>query len=336
MARGDRRAIARLITFVENDLAAARDISRAIFYKEGKASIVGVTGAPGVGKSSLVNQLVSHLVSNGNKVAIVAIDPTSPFSGGALLGDRIRMKDNYSGEHVFMRSMANRGRLGGLSRATKDTIGILDAAGYDVIIVETVGVGQGEIDVYRLAHTTLVVLVPGMGDEIQTFKAGIMEICDVFVINKMDHDGTERLAGEIESMLDLTENVSMDHDDNHVMKVTNKVASAGWRPPVCKTNAITGAGVPELWSSIEAHRDWLSASGNLSVKLKAKARAEILDILKDTFTVHLEDSLDVSKNGTLDDQLSAVAGRACSPYDVADAIGKKVASKVSSPHPAQP
>jgi LAO/AO transport system kinase len=327
MRQGDRRATSRLISLAESDITAARAISGRIFKSTGKAYILGVTGAPGSGKSSLVNQLISLLAKKGLRIGVVCVDPTSPFSGGALLGDRIRMKEDYPPGQVFIRSMASRGKLGGVARATKDTVAILDAYGVDVVIVETVGVGQNEIDVYTLAYTTLVLLAPGMGDEIQAFKAGIMETSDIYVVNKMDHDGADRLVGEIESMLDLAETIEMEHGEGHVVVEVRKQGRSGWRPPICKTNALTGEGVDVLWSTIERHRAHLASSGEMARKNRAKFRQEIIDILREKFALHVEEAFDLAKNGDLPALLDEIAARKKDPYAASDGIGRKIADR---------
>ncbi|MBN2151427.1 MAG: methylmalonyl Co-A mutase-associated GTPase MeaB [Candidatus Lokiarchaeota archaeon] len=330
MRQGDRRATSRLISLAEGDIAAARAISTRLFKDTGKAYIIGVTGAPGSGKSTLVNQIISLLAKRGKRVGVVCVDPTSPFSGGALLGDRIRMKEDYPPGQVFIRSMASRGKLGGVARATKDTVSILDASGVDLVIVETVGVGQNEIDVYTLAYTTLVLLAPGMGDEIQAFKAGIMETSDIYVVNKADHDGADQLVGEIESMLDLAETIELEHGEDHVVVEVRKQAKAGWRPPICKTNALTGDGVEALWAAIEAHRSHLVNSGEMARKNRSKYRQEIIDILREKFALHVEEALDLTKNGDLPALLDEVAARKQDPYTVSDGIGKKIADAFKS------
>ncbi|NMC06390.1 MAG: methylmalonyl Co-A mutase-associated GTPase MeaB [Candidatus Lokiarchaeota archaeon] len=327
MRTGDRRAVARLMTLAESDIMMARAISSKIFKDTGKAYVIGVTGSPGSGKSSLVNQLISLLAKKGFRIGVVCVDPTSPFSGGALLGDRIRMKEDYPPGQVFIRSMASRGKLGGVGRATKDTIAILDAYGVEVIIVETVGVGQNEIDVYTIASTTILLLAPGMGDEIQAFKAGIMETSDIYVVNKMDHDGADRLVGEIESMLDLADTIELDHGAGHVVVEVKHQAAAGWRPPICKTNALTGEGVDALWATIEHHRDHLNKSGELARKNRAKFRQEIIDILREKFALHVEEAFDMAKNGDLPALLDDVAARKKDPYAASDGIGRTIADK---------
>lgn len=329
MRAGDRRAVARLITLAENDISAARAICAQIFPFTGHAYIVGVTGAPGAGKSSLTNCLLAHLVERDFRVGVIAVDPTSPFSGGALLGDRIRMKDNFTRDKVFIRSMANRGELGGIARATKDVISILDAYGCDFVIVETVGVGQSEIEVYNTAYTTLVLTVPGMGDEIQTFKAGLMEITDLFVVNKRDHEGADRLVAEIESMLDLNEKILVDEDRHR----TRARRVSEWRPPVVKTNAISGEGIPELWAAIERHRQYLESSGALREKLTTRYRHVIIDILQERFALHLDRALNPQKNPRIEKLLEDVLAKNRNPYDITDDLARVLARTVLSDEP---
>ncbi len=234
---GDPRAIARAISVLENGLPEGPQLIRDVFAQSGRARVIGVTGSPGVGKSTLVDRLVSSWRGSDRTVAVLAVDPTSPFSGGAILGDRIRMQSHAADQGVFVRSMATRGHLGGLAHATTDAVDVLDAAGIDVVVVETVGVGQGEVDVAGTAHVTVVVTVPGTGDDVQALKAGIMEIGDVFVVNKADRDGADRAVAEIESALAL-------RDDE----------PGAWHPPVLKTEATSGAGVEELVATLDAFR----------------------------------------------------------------------------------
>lgn len=250
--QGDRRALARLITLVENGVARGRTVLEAIFPKSGRAQVVGVTGSPGAGKSTLVDQLAVESRLRGEKVAIVAIDPTSPFSGGAVLGDRIRMNKVAEDGSIYLRSMATRGALGGVARSTLDVVYILGAAGFDRIFIETVGVGQAEIDIVRLADTCLVVLVPGMGDSVQAFKAGILEIADLFVINKSDREGTLPLERDLRVLLSLA-----------------PPDSAAWAPEILKTIATTGEGTKEVVDMIARHKTWMSES---SLGLQRKRR----------------------------------------------------------------
>ena len=241
--KGDRRAIARLITLSENRSSQAREIQAELFQDTGSAKVIGVTGAPGAGKSTLVDKLALEFSSQGKEVAVLAIDPTSPFSGGAILGDRIRMTSSLESTSVFVRSMATRGSLGGLSAATFDTINILDAAGFDVVIVETVGVGQAEVDIARTAETCIVVLVPGLGDGVQIIKAGILEIADLFVINKSDRDGADALQRDLRTLLSLHEYTEDE-----------------WRPSILRSVATRGEGVTEILAEAEKHQHWLRST----------------------------------------------------------------------------
>ena len=295
---GDRRAIARAITLAESRDPAARPLLAAIFPRTGRAHVVGVTGPPGGGKSTLVDRLIEAHRKAGRTVGVVAIDPSSPFTGGALLGDRVRMGLRATDADVFIRSMATRGHLGGLSRASADAVRILDASGKDVVLVETVGVGQAEVDVVRLADTVLVLAVPGMGDEIQNIKAGLMEIGDVFVVNKADREGADRTVAELQAWLE--------HGDG-----------AAWAPPVLKTVAATGEGVPELVEATRRHREHLAATGLLEKKRHAQAEQEILDILRDRVTRW---ALDDTKKRGFQERVHAVAARRMDPYSAADLV----------------
>ena len=262
---GDRRALARLISYVEDDGPPARAALAALFPHTGSAHIVGVTGAPGTGKSTLVNVLARSMRSQDQTVGIVAVDPTSPFTGGALLGDRVRMRDLAGDPGIFIRSMATRGSLGGLAQATGDAVKVLDAAGFDIVLVETVGVGQAEVDIARTAHTTVVVEAPGLGDEVQALKAGLMEIADVLVVNKADRPGAAQTARALEVTLDLGRNTK---------------GQAGWRPPVLKAIALDGTGVDELLAVIGAHRTYLRESGLLVRQERERARADLMSLLE--------------------------------------------------------
>lgn len=241
--QGDLRAVSRLITLTENGIERAHKITSELFKQAKKAHVIGVTGSPGAGKSTLVDQLAKILTSQGKKVAILAVDPSSPFSGGAILGDRIRMMNAQADSNVFIRSMATRGSLGGLSRATYDAMQILEAAQFDTILVETVGVGQAEIDIARTADTCLVVIVPGMGDSVQAFKAGILEIADLFVINKSDREGADLLERDLLTLLSVAEPVEGE-----------------WKPPILRTVATTGQGAQEVISKTMEHFGWLASS----------------------------------------------------------------------------
>ena len=240
---GDARALARAITLVENRAPESSELLKALFPRTGQAKVVGLTGSPGAGKSTLVDQLAREYRKQQKTVGIIAVDPTSPYSGGAILGDRIRMGSHFADPGIYIRSMATRGSLGGLARTTADVTSVLDASGRDVILIETVGVGQDEVDIVRLAEVTVVILVPGMGDDVQTIKAGIMEIADIFVINKSDREGAERVEREIRAMQSLAA-----REDN-------------WTPPIVKTVASAGEGVAELSAAISSYQDFLSRSG---------------------------------------------------------------------------
>jgi len=257
---GRPRALARAISWMENGHPEARELMALLWPHMGKAVVVGLTGAPGAGKSTLTDQLARVLRSEGKKVGILAVDPTSPFSGGAILGDRIRMNHISDDPGIFIRSMATRGALGGLARATQDAIDLLDAAGFDVVLVETVGVGQDEVDVVSCVQTCIVVLIPGMGDDIQAIKAGIMEVADIFVINKADRDGVEKVEREIEGMKSLA-------------------AIRSWDPPAVRTVAALGEGIGEVLAKIREHGIWLREHGGLQAKAKERAKLRFNSLL---------------------------------------------------------
>lgn len=271
---GDTRAIARLITLSENRIQRAQEIQTKLFKKTGNAHVVGVTGSPGAGKSTLVDELARAWKREGKRVAVIAVDPTSPYSGGALLGDRIRMMRSLEEEGIFVRSMATRGSLGGLSLATMDAIYVLDAAGFDIILVETVGVGQGEVDIVRTADTCLVLLVPGMGDDVQAIKAGILEIADIFVVNKSDRDGADSVEKDLRLLLSL-----------------ERFSEQEWEPKINRTIASTGDGVKELIVAIEEHTNWLKESPAGEERRKEIFRSSLLKIASSTTTFNIEQSL---------------------------------------------
>ncbi len=255
---GDARAVARLISLVEDASPLLREVMAGLAPYTGNAQIVGITGSPGVGKSTSTSALVTALRKSGKRVGVLAVDPSSPFSGGALLGDRIRMQDHALDKDVYIRSMASRGHLGGLSWTTPQALRVLDAAGCDVVLVETVGVGQSEVEIAGLADTTLVLLAPGMGDGVQAAKAGILEIGDVYVVNKADRDGAEQVRRELRTMISLAER-----------------PEGSWKPPIVLTVAQSGQGVDELVAAIDDHRSWMEASGELERRRVRRARDEI-------------------------------------------------------------
>jgi LAO/AO transport system kinase len=255
---GEAAAVARLITLVETDSPVLREVMAALRAHTGRAHVLGITGAPGVGKSTSTNALVAALRADGRRVGVLAIDPSSPFSGGALLGDRVRMGDHALDPEVYIRSMGARGHLGGLARSTPQAVRVLDAAGCDVVVVETVGVGQSEVEVAGLADTTLVLLAPGMGDGIQAAKAGILEIGDVYAVNKADREGADRTRRELRTMLSMAER-----------------PEGAWRPPVVQTVASTGEGIDGLLAEVDRHAAWLAESGELARRRTDRARSEV-------------------------------------------------------------
>jgi len=314
LIQGESRAAARLITIVENDINAAEEIINSIYQNTGDAYILGITGAPGSGKSTFISTLVKKYAGKGKKIGIICVDPSSPLTGGALLGDRIRMKQHFSLDNVFIRSMANRGQLGGLSRATEDVIKILDANGCDIIIVETVGVGQSEVDIFKSAHTVLVLLVPGLGDDIQTIKAGIMEITDIFVVNKMDLEGADRKVAELIQMLELNMNYKY---DSSVMN-DDYAKTRNWTPEIVKTNSITGENFDKLLTTINKHKEYLEKSGVISSYKKNRIKNETLQILKHKLTKKIENLF--KDNEKIDEYINQVIDKAIDPYTMADLI----------------
>ena len=296
---GDPRALARAISTVENRTAGWSELLKALFPHSGQARILGLTGPPGAGKSTLVDQLAHHYRKEKRTVGIIAVDPTSPYTGGAILGDRIRMQEHFSDPGIYIRSMATRGSLGGLARTTADVATVLDASGRDLVMIETVGVGQDEVDIVRLADITIVILVPGMGDDVQTIKAGIMEIADIFVINKCDRDGVERVEREIRALQSLA--VRSDH----------------WTPPIVKTIASQGAGIAELAVAIRDYETYLQKE-NLAVSRKVENwQNRLLEMLRDGL---LERAREQLGNGALARYAAEVAEHRRDPYSLVEEI----------------
>ncbi len=314
---GNRRAIARLITAVERSLDiglmqdGAQAIVNALYPHTGQAHIIGVTGSPGSGKSSLVNELAKAFRRRDREVGIIAVDPTSPFTGGAVLGDRVRMRDLSGDKGIFIRSMASRGNLGGLSRATAAAIKILDAARFSVILVETVGAGQAEVDIASMAHTTLVIEAPGMGDDIQTIKAGILEIADIIVLNKADHPGKDAAAKALQAMLRL----------GHSTRARSDRPESYWHPPLQETIAISGTGIPELVEAVEAHWRHLHATGEWFEREKDRSRQEIVQLLSAHLLYRLEQVVPRPERENL---ATLVARRELSPYAAAERLSTQL------------
>ncbi|MFY0545883.1 methylmalonyl Co-A mutase-associated GTPase MeaB [Brevibacillus sp. H7] len=296
---GDVRGAARAITCIENDYPERGQILRELFPHTGRAKLIGITGTPGAGKSSLVDCLIGYLRLLGLKIGVVAVDPTSPFTGGALLGDRVRMQNHALDPGVFIRSMGTRGSLGGLSSNTRDAVRVLDAYGCEVVLIETVGVGQSELDVMTIADTTIVVLNPGGGDSVQAFKAGIMEIADLFVINKADLPGVDKLQIEVEQMLDLVK-----HD-------------APWRPPIVRTISTENHGMSELWAEAERHFRFLQESGRLTEQRSRHLQDEVLEIVRDHIYRRM---LRKMQGGAYAAEMNRVAEREQDPCSTAETI----------------
>lgn len=300
LLRGEPRAVARAISKVEDASADSGELMRAVFPKTGNALVIGITGSPGAGKSSLVDKLALHYRDKGDRIGIVAVDPSSPFSGGAILGDRIRMQTLGLDKNVFIRSMATRGNLGGLARTTVDAVSILDAAGFDKVIVETVGVGQDEVEIVKTADVTVVVLVPGMGDDIQAIKAGIMEIGDVFVINKADREGVIRTEKELEALLSLAHRQDL------------------WHPPIVKTVATESKGIEDLSEAIEAFSQFVKEGGTSAERRVAIARWRLLELTREKLLAKLLDHNGTEKE--LERLAEEIAEKKRDPYSAAEEL----------------
>jgi LAO/AO transport system kinase len=296
---GDTRALARLLSAVEDESPRLRELIKELLPRTGRARVIGLTGAPGVGKSTMTGALIAAERAAGHRVAVLAVDPTSPFTGGALLGDRIRMQEHATDEAVFIRSMATRGHLGGLAAATPQAIRVLDAAGFDLIIVETVGVGQAEVAIASLADSVVVLLAPGMGDAVQAAKAGLLEVADLYVVNKADKPDARQVVRDLRGMLAL-----------------GATETGGWKPPVISTTATTGDGLAELVSGLDAHWDWLTHSGQLTRRRLARAREEITALAFASLRARL-DSSRLAKGG-LDEMAARVADGTLDPFQAAE------------------
>jgi LAO/AO transport system kinase len=327
---GDVRAAARLMRDLEDGLPEARNALREIHPRTGHAYVVGVTGSPGAGKSSLTDRLVAHHRAAGRTVGVVAVDPTSPFTGGAILGDRIRMQDHALDPGVFIRSMATRGHLGGLSRATAEVVAVMDAMGKDLVLVETVGVGQDEIEVAELAHSVVVVCVPGFGDDVQAIKAGVLEIADVFVVNKADREGADRTVRDLQQMLELRRSTAtrppLEHDSAHRMRVlapSSPEDPAFWEPPIIKTVAIRDEGVRDLAEAVERHRAHLEATGLRRDRDVSRARAVFLALLREKLLAGALERL-AAEEGSLDDLAARIASRQADPYRLAEELAARL------------
>lgn len=302
---GDVRTVARLIRDIDDGMPHVREVLKALFPHTGRAYVIGITGAPGVGKSTLVDQMISHLRKRGKTVGVLAVDPTSPFSGGAILGDRVRMQRHSMDEGVFIRSLATRGHFGGLTQSTRSAIDVLDAMGKDYILVETVGVGQDEVDVVRSAHTTLIVVIPGMGDDIQAIKAGILEVGDIFVINKADREGADKTMSDLRLMIDMDQ---------------KKYKDGRWKPPILKAQAVFDQGVKELMDTIEEHKAYLLKTyGDLPFrKRKDMVGQELAEMVKSRLIEEVLGRL--VESGEFDRSVDEIVAGRLDPYTACERI----------------
>jgi LAO/AO transport system kinase len=340
---GDVRSAAKLMRDLDDRLPQAEAALRELFPRTGRAYVVGLTGAPGAGKSSLTDRLIGHYRKAGKTVGVIAVDPTSPFTGGAILGDRIRMQDHALDEGVFIRSLATRGHLGGLSRSTSELVQVMDAMGKDVVLVETVGVGQDEIEVASLAHTVVVVAVPGLGDDVQAIKAGVLEIADVFAVNKADREGADRTVRDLQGMLELRRTVMarpVDHDPHHRPvgapahrapgAPAAKAAPVEWEPTIVRTVAVTGEGIDALVSAVDAHRAHLEATGEKHTREVARARAAFVTVLRERLLAGALARLE-AEMGRLDAVAARIADRTADPYALADELAVRLAAPGVAP-----
>lgn len=306
--QGNIKATARLIRDVEDELPSAIEELKALYPHTGRSYIIGITGSPGSGKSTLIDLLIDVFRKRGKTIGVIAIDPSSPFSGGAILGDRIRMQRHATDGGVFIRSLATRGWRGGLSRATANVINIMDAMGKDIILIETVGAGQAEVDIINFTHTSMVILVPGMGDWVQTLKAGILEIADIFVINKADKKGADELKAELEAMLQMS-----------------VYSPQAWKPKIFLTEAVNNKGIDELVEGIYQHKEFLIATGGHDTHLKERARLELIEVLKSSLMDHVFQI--VNKNNYLEKLIDDLVNKRTDPYSAASDIIKKLAQE---------
>jgi LAO/AO transport system kinase len=298
---GDIRASSRLMRDIDDRIPSATEELKELYPRTGRAYIIGITGAPGSGKSTIVDKMIDLFRGEGKTVGIVAVDPTSPFSGGAILGDRVRMQRHATDEGVFIRSLATRGCLGGLSRSTQDIVNVMDAMGKDIILVETVGVGQDEVDIVNTAYTSIVVLVPGMGDDIQAIKAGIIEIGDLYVINKSDRDGADKVERDLRMVLEI-----------------GRRKEDGWEPLIIKTEAVTGKGIPDLVQGIYRHKQALEQSQAIKKRLRERAKATFLEILQTEVMSRLIEKIE--KEGRMERMIDDLMDRQIDPYSVVEKV----------------